>query len=121
MRRGSVLLGLRAPHKTCPNCWDMFGGHVESEETEVETLRRELREELGIVPTQFRKAQHLKLEQDRLNLDIAIYVVTEWIEPDPVMLGNEHTEIRWFPIEEAANLSNIATAEIGAVLRAIAE
>ena len=68
IRRGSVLLGLRAPHKTFPNCWDMFGGHVEADETEFETLVRELREELGIVPTQFRKVQHLKLEKDRSSL-----------------------------------------------------
>jgi 8-oxo-dGTP pyrophosphatase MutT (NUDIX family) len=33
-----------------------------------------------------------------------VYVVTEWAGQGPVVLGAEHTEIRWFPLNEALQL-----------------
>jgi ADP-ribose pyrophosphatase YjhB (NUDIX family) len=39
---GLVLLGLRAPNKSYPNCWDIFGGCVEAGESLDDALRREL-------------------------------------------------------------------------------
>ena len=46
---GRVLLGRRAPSRTYyPDCWDLFGGHVEENESLVGALRRELLEELGL-------------------------------------------------------------------------
>jgi hypothetical protein len=32
----------------CPNCWGLFGGYVEENETPLETAKREMEEELGI-------------------------------------------------------------------------
>jgi 8-oxo-dGTP diphosphatase len=50
-----ILLGLRSATRTFyPDVWDMFGGHVEPGERHEETLVRELQEELGITPTQWR-------------------------------------------------------------------
>jgi 8-oxo-dGTP diphosphatase len=120
LRDGEVLLGLRAPHKTFPNCWDMFGGLIESDETEVEALIRELDEELGIYPTQFRKIQHLTLKQDIYCFDLAIYEVTTWTGGEPAMLGNEHTNIKWFTLQDAMKLPNLAASQIKAVLQALA-
>jgi 8-oxo-dGTP diphosphatase len=117
VRDGRVLLGLRAPHKTFPNCWDMFGGHVEAGETEVEALVRELGEELGITPTQFHKVQHLLLEHDRNYSDLAIYVVTHWSGGEPVKLGDEHTEIRWFTSAEMSRLKGLTTNEIKTIIQ----
>jgi 8-oxo-dGTP diphosphatase len=33
-----------------------------------------------------------------------IYVVTEWVGQGPVALGEEHSEIRWFSVNEALQL-----------------
>ncbi|MCF7645932.1 NUDIX domain-containing protein [Bacillus subtilis] len=48
-RNGQTLLGKRSPHRrTYPNCWALFGGHLESGETHDQAAIRELREELNI-------------------------------------------------------------------------
>jgi 8-oxo-dGTP diphosphatase len=117
VRDGNVLLGLRAPHKTFPNCWDMFGGHIEAGETEVEALVRELGEELGIYPTQFQNIRRILLEHDCNYTDLAIYAVTEWTGGEPVMLGDEHSEIKWFRIADVLGLTNLTTDEIKTVLQ----
>lgn len=46
-----VLLNLRAPHKTHSMCWSLWGGMVEHDEQPKDALWRELREEMGFVPT----------------------------------------------------------------------
>jgi 8-oxo-dGTP diphosphatase len=50
-----VLLGLRAPwKKVWPLHWDTIGGRVEDSESLDDALIREVQEEVGVTPTQFR-------------------------------------------------------------------
>lgn len=46
-----LLFNLRALHKTHPQCWSLWGGMTENNESPKETLFRELSEEMGFVPT----------------------------------------------------------------------
>ncbi|MCB0711622.1 MAG: NUDIX domain-containing protein [Ignavibacteriae bacterium] len=50
--RGEVLLCQRPEEKSYPLKWEFPGGKVESGETSIEGLRRELREELEIVSSE---------------------------------------------------------------------
>ena len=45
-----ILFNLRSEHKTFGQCWSLWGGMSEDNETSIETLRRELSEEMGFVP-----------------------------------------------------------------------
>jgi 8-oxo-dGTP diphosphatase len=57
-----ILLGLRSATRVFyPDVWDMFGGHVEPGERHEETLVRELQEELGITPTQWKYLETLTI------------------------------------------------------------
>ena len=49
---GKVLLQLRDfnPRIVYPGCWGFFGGTVESDETPLQSAKRELSEEIGHVP-----------------------------------------------------------------------
>lgn len=49
VRDRQVLLALRSPSKhSNPGVWDLPGGHVEADESELAALARELHEELGV-------------------------------------------------------------------------
>lgn len=39
------------------------------------------------------------------------FTVIEWTGGEPEMLGNEHTHIGWFTIEEACSLETLALVE----------
>jgi ADP-ribose pyrophosphatase YjhB (NUDIX family) len=47
---GRILLNLRAPHKTHPMCWSLWGGMLEEGENPKQALLRELSEEMGFEP-----------------------------------------------------------------------
>ena len=102
IQNGRILLGLRrAEGNYYPACWDIFGGHSEGDETPEETLRRELYEELGILPE---KLSFLGVyDEPQPELYGAgkhyFFAVTEW-SGEIRNLGNEHSEIQWFTLDD---------------------
>lgn len=73
--------------------WEFPGGKVESGESTVPALARELEEELGIVPTEFRPLIQVPWSYPELNVFLDVWMVTGYTGcPD----GREGQEIRWF-------------------------
>ena len=107
VRDGRVLLGKRAASRAIyPDAWDVFGGHQEDGETIAETLVRELAEELDVTPLDYIELAMLDEPKPETNGARAyhVFAVTAWRGPGPTMLGDEHSEIAWFTIDQALAL-----------------
>lgn len=107
VRKERILLGKRSPALlSFPNCWDVIGGHVEPGETVEQALVREAQEEVGLTPTRFSSVGQLEC-----GAILHFFYIHEWRGGNPILLGNEHTELRWFTIEEACGLDPLAMPE----------
>ena len=116
---GKVLLVKRSPHRQFyPNVWDLFGGHVEGEESSEDALCREALEEL-----------HVEIESPRLldtvhdpvePADIIVFAVPSW-KGKPINAAlDEHIDMGWFPADGLpASIALDAYREL--VMRAMAE
>jgi mutator protein MutT len=103
----SVPLGKRSANLTLyPKVWDVFGGHVESGESRKQALERELEEELGIVLTVAHYLETLRIpsstEGDQMQY--RLYVVTKWRGTPANQQPEEHSEIKWFRLNETSHL-----------------
>ena len=109
-RGGEVMLGRRASNTgTYAGCWDLLGGHVEAGESVDAALVRELGEEVGIRPTTFTPLGTLPEPHPEIDGPAVyhLYAVSAWAGGEPTMAGDEHSEIRWFAVEEACSLPNL--------------
>ena len=102
---GQILLGQRSPNRAFyPDVWDVFGGHIEANETPEDTLIRELKEEIGIEPTQWSYLETVSEITGGDLIECRIYVVTDWQGVPTNLQPEEHAMIRWFSLESAVCL-----------------
>jgi 8-oxo-dGTP diphosphatase len=110
IRNGKVLLVRRALHKSFPGLWDVPGGHCEPGETPKAALIRELEEELGIITVLTESTLACRTTFRMPGLTLHIFAIREW-SGEPVMLGDEHTDMQWFSFAEAAALTGLVAEE----------
>ena len=102
-----VLLGRRSPDRRFyPDVWDLIGGHGEDQESPAQTLVRELQEELGVTPIEFREIAVLHEPDEAAHgaYDYHVYLVTEWSGQLINRQPEEHVALEWFTAAEAAPL-----------------
>lgn len=107
VRNGMILLGKRAPDRAIyPGVWDVFGGHMEAGETQAQSLVRELDGELGIRPTLWEYLETLAEDHVEQYGDARyhFYRLTAWDGTPENRQPHEHTEIRWVPLDKAAQM-----------------
>jgi 8-oxo-dGTP diphosphatase len=102
-RDDRVLLARRRRDRAYyPGVWDIIGGHCGDSESPEDTLCRELREELGVVPARFRQIGVFP-EPDPEKYgqgEHHVFVVTEWSGTPTNVRPDEHESIGWFSRHE---------------------
>jgi 8-oxo-dGTP diphosphatase len=107
-----ILLARRSVHRRAyPDCWSLPGGHVEDGESNEEALTREMMEEIGVIPTEYRLiAEIINPKDDADPVTFHIFTVGRW-EGNPTIRDDEHTELRWFALRDAESLPDLALEE----------
>ena len=124
IRQGLVLLAKRSPRrKAYPNLWSFPGGNVEKGESLAKALDRELREEIGVAPIDYKLlgtiADPNTAKDDPVTYHM--YAVTAWRGGEPTIIDDEHTELRWFKLAAAISLADLAVAEYRPLLQGIVD
>ena len=110
INKNKVLL-LKAKSKDSKYYWDLPGGRMEENETNVQTLNRELKEELpSISNIQISDLigcyKFPKTLNDGQGLMLLIYKVNA--DLNEIKLSNEHLEYKWLSKEELLDIQNEA-------------
>ena len=103
VRGPEVLLAYRNSDKRAyPAVWELPCGVAEAGESELETLARELREELGvrIAPDSATHLCRVPVEPEDGPAVISAWLVRDWQGTPTNVATEEHDDIRWFDIDD---------------------
>lgn len=106
--RGKVLMIKRdnKPDITNPDKWAIPGGKVEKGETFERTLRRELKEEINVVPQNYTFMGIFNFIKDKVRRAIYFAELSEK-EYEKIKLGDEGQALGWFLPEEIKKIGVI--------------
>ena len=108
-----MLLAQRPRDKSWPDWWEFPGGKIETGETALAALRRELKEELGIQITTASPWVCYDYEYPKTRVRLAFFLVTAW-DGEPKGIEGQQG-VRWFKAEDAATLDKLLPASIAPV------
>lgn len=113
---GRILIARRAANADQGGLWEFPGGKLEPGESQLAGLRRELREELGIVVTAAAPLLHVSHRYPHRQVHLQVFEVTAW-QGEPT--GCEGQPLRWVAPDEllahafpAANLPIVTAARL---------
>ena len=121
IRGDEILLGKRSAHRaSCPGAWDVPGGNSKEGETLEQTLARELEEELGVTPVNYRPLGVVREPRPEVDGEAThhIYLVTKWNGVPRNLSQDEHSELAWVKLDEVDRLELAVRAD-AALLRSI--
>ncbi|MBB3354274.1 DNA mismatch repair protein MutT [Rhizobium sp. L9] len=120
-RNGMLLLARRnSERRIYPGRWSLPGGHIENGEDAETAMRRELMEEISITPERWRlAAKFVSQAPPESAATFHVYHVDQW-QGLPQLVGDEHTELRWFTAAEIEQETELAPSQLGDILASLA-
>ncbi len=110
-RDGLVCLTLRQSYQSFSGCWEFSGGKVEGRELPAEALTREMKEELGVVVTQWQPLIVIPWQYDTFAVRLHVFESDQFCgEPK----GCEGQALQWVAIDELGGM-NFPNANKGIV------
>ena len=103
VQSGRILLALR--RGTPREQWSTVGGWSKPGESPVDTLRREVREELGIEVEECRRLPDRQTTWDGKPMRVAVFAVTAWQGSVRNKATDEHSVIAWFTRDQLRTLA----------------
>lgn len=97
---GRVLIARRHDHLHQGGLWEFPGGKHEAGESREQALVRELMEELGIQPTDFRPLIQIPHHYPDKSVLLDVWLVTAW---QGQAHGRENQQIQWVSMDELEN------------------
>lgn len=96
--------------------WDTPGGRMDDDETIVQTLDRELREELPNIqsyePGELLYAHRIHRDiEGEVSLVLLFYTIKDAVFAGEPQISDEHTHIRWIPLAEAIDVATSSVSE----------
>jgi 8-oxo-dGTP diphosphatase len=85
----------------CPNCWALVGGKIEKNESPEEGLEREVKEETKIDLVKYKLKKIIKEN------NVLQYLYLSKINNDFVELNGEHSDYKWYTLDEVKKLNNV--------------
>lgn len=99
-----VLVLRRGPNGRSPDAWETVHGHIESGETPVQAVLRELREETGLEPLRLYNVSRVEAFYRHRGDEIALIpVFAAFVAPNATArLSREHDRAEWLAPSAAA-------------------
>lgn len=97
LKTGRIMLQKRSKACTHPGTWGFFGGKSEEDERPIDTLLREIAEEIGVTPEIQRIIPVNKFTAPSGNFEYNSFVITIDDEFTPI-LNAESEDFRWVDI-----------------------
>jgi 8-oxo-dGTP pyrophosphatase MutT (NUDIX family) len=99
LRYPSRNRGARAPY------WDLPKGHIEKGETEIDTARREIKEETGLDDIKFidgfkeQIKYYFRVDKETVFKTVVFFLAQT--EKEKIIISPEHIDYKWLPYNEA--------------------
>ena len=115
-----MLLGHRHPNRRShPDVWDLPGGHLESGESAIDAIVRELHEELDVDVSPF--VTHPWTTLWAHDVEVTVFVITAWHGTVTNKQPHEHDELAWFLPAEVGDLDLAPPLDPELLARAMAD
>ena len=122
MRGEKLLLGWRGRNRRAyANRWAVPGGHIEPGETPEQAGVREIQEELGVTVTDLHRLKPIDISNASGPVIFHMFAAWQWEGGEPSPRGDEHSKLRWFDVEQACRLDDLALDEYRASFRSLAQ